>query len=157
MLDRFKMLIYFIVFTFYIQNSIALDITTTTSLFTSKNLKCYKCSSLLDDDCKNETNVMQKSEFIEECAAGAQGCVKQFVIRYDGKHATFRECYYGTISSFYTNFVCEGISRNRQYDEVQCFKCKGDFCNNNNRLTISKPLIICYISMMLFISNMLSI
>ncbi|XP_046801048.1 uncharacterized protein LOC124418508 [Lucilia cuprina] len=151
MLITLKVLINFLVFTFYIKNS---NITTATSLFTSKHLKCYKCSSLLDDDCKNETNVMQRSEFEEECAVGAQGCVKQSVIRYDGKEATFRECYYGSISSFYTSFLCEGISRNRQYDEVQCFKCKGDFCNNNNRLMISKYLIICYTLIVMIIYSM---
>ncbi|XP_065358579.1 uncharacterized protein LOC135952513 [Calliphora vicina] len=155
MLLKIKILTLFILASFYLAKSNALDISTATSLFTTKHLKCYKCSSLLDDDCKNKTNVIQKSEFVEQCASAATGCVKQLVTRYDGKKATFRECYYGSISSLYTSFDCENISRNRQYDVVECHKCKGDLCNSSTRLSHSTygnlfvTLIVMLISVML--------
>ncbi|XP_023308674.2 uncharacterized protein LOC111690432 [Lucilia cuprina] len=137
MLLNLKVLI-FIIWSYTIFNyTNAVDFSDATALFTKNNLKCYQCSTLENDDCKNSTLIVKNASFVKECKPDATGCVKQFVERSDGRKATFYECYYGDISSLYTDFACEGIARTRQYDEAQCFKCKGNLCNNSNRLTLS--------------------
>lgn len=73
----------------------------------------------------------------------------------DGRKATFRECYFGSISSLYTNFDCEKISRNRQYDVVECHKCKGDLCNSSTRLSHSTYGMVFFTLIVMLISFML--
>ncbi|XP_037826550.1 uncharacterized protein LOC119614503 [Lucilia sericata] len=137
MLLKLKVLIFIIWSYTFFEYTNAIDISDATSLFSKNILKCYQCSTLEDDDCKNSTLVLKNISFIKECKPDATGCVKQFVKKSNGRNATFYECYYDDISSLYTDFGCDGIARTRQYDEAQCYKCKGNLCNNSNRLTLS--------------------
>ncbi|XP_065358630.1 UPAR/Ly6 domain-containing protein bero-like [Calliphora vicina] len=158
MLLKFEILTFYILASFYLAKSNTLDtISTATSLFSSKSIKCITCSSLWDDDCKNDTKVKHRSDFQGECRSDATGCVKQFVETTGGRNATFRECYYGSIFPGVTTFGCEKIDRSVHYTNVKCYKCRGDLCNSSNRLKHSSYDIMLFILTVMLISFMLKL
>ncbi|KAM7351635.1 UPAR/Ly6 domain-containing protein bero-like [Cochliomyia hominivorax] len=148
----------FILTTYYSAYSDAFDISMD-SILPKKTIKCYECSSLKVDECKNSTAVKQE-KFIKECPSNAKGCVKQWLQTPHGKTAIFRQCYFGSINSIYTDFDCDDETmgdRNKRYDVVECYKCKGSLCNNSNRLIISRTEIFIYSLFLIAIKFILSL